>query len=389
MERSVSALWDHEVIQDSNRTAMVPASAIGINLILHTLLAFWSIAQVYATLTNITIDDTNSTFWSWVGTWNVVTPSTPCHECFAKPDPDLVYNSTWHDGPLRSGAFTFQGAAVYIYGIDVVNPGNISFAMSNPSTTGFHYYGGSGYVYNSLFFSASNLDSTVQHTVTWLIEASSVGGRSALFDYAVVTLSQPDPSSSIPNSNTNSAGRQTLSGSTPSTAPSGNMTSAASPAAPENSHRPKTAAIVGAVVGAVGGLALFSAVFIFLRHWRVAATNYSIEPYPPTERVSSPLAPALVQHGPFFSGKSSLPRSVPSPSVSTATAAVVMASAPVPSRTLPVNSNFRVPHAPGEMALARDPHHLDGGRGDLEMEVRLRHLEDLAAVQASRPPSYH
>jgi hypothetical protein len=85
---------------------------------------------------------------------------------------------------------------VYIYGIDVPNPANVTFAMSNPSTTSFHYYSGDGYIYNSLFFSAHNLDASVQHTVTWLMETSSVGGRSALFDWAMVTIDQADASSS-------------------------------------------------------------------------------------------------------------------------------------------------------------------------------------------------
>ena len=88
------------------------------------------------------------------------------------------------------------GTAVYIYGIDVLNPANVTFAMSNPSIASFHFYSGSGYVYNSLFFSATQLDPSVQHTVTWLMETSSVGGGAALFDYAKVTISQADVSSS-------------------------------------------------------------------------------------------------------------------------------------------------------------------------------------------------
>ncbi|KAJ7500755.1 hypothetical protein B0H11DRAFT_2376390 [Mycena galericulata] len=304
---------------------MAPASAIGVDLILYTLLAFWSSAQVHATLTNITIDDTNSTFWTWVGAWNAVTPTTPCPDCAAKPDPALVYNSTWHDGSLLSGAFTFQGTAVYIYGIDISRPnsaGTILFTLINTSVTAFHDDFAEDYVYNSLYFSATDLNSSIQHTVTWILETNP-GNGAGLFDYAVVTVNQEDTESS--------------------TAPSESATPTASPAAPGNAH---TAAIVGAVVGAVGGLALFSALFIFLRRRRIAATSYSIEPYTPTERVSAPLAPALVHHRPFFSGKT-----------------------------------------PGAMALARDPHHPDGG-GSLEMEVRLR-LEDLVAVQTSRPPSYH
>ncbi|KAJ7491836.1 hypothetical protein B0H11DRAFT_2228636 [Mycena galericulata] len=79
---------------------MFPTIAIGVAFILHAFLASWSSVKVYATLTNITIDDTNSTFWTWAGSWHTVTPSTPCldPECSAQPDPGLAYNSTWHDG---------------------------------------------------------------------------------------------------------------------------------------------------------------------------------------------------------------------------------------------------------------------------------------------------
>ncbi|KAJ7500745.1 hypothetical protein B0H11DRAFT_1994280 [Mycena galericulata] len=388
---------------------MFPPIAIGVAFILHAFLASWSSVKVHATLTNITIDDTNSTFWTWAGTWNAVTPSTPCPACTAQPDPGLAYNSTWHDGSLRSGAFTFQGAAVYIYGIDVLNPGNISFAISNPSTTGFHYYGGSGFVYNSLFFSASNLDSTVQHTVTWIIESSSVGG---------VTLSQPDPTSSIPSSNTNTAGSQTLSGSSPSTTPSGSATP--SPAA-VTAHKSKAGAIAGAVVGVVGGLAILGALFIFLRRrrspagqpipsdaipepyqtrpaGRAAPTNYSIEPYQPPEHPSAPHTPALAQPRPFFSSEASLEAPTMSAVPSAPVSIDAMSSAPVSTAAMssePV-SGAAMPSAPiptasasfdskhGPVVMAWDPHHPDGGR-TRDLEERLRHLEDLADAS---PPAY-
>ncbi|KAJ7500754.1 hypothetical protein B0H11DRAFT_1994317 [Mycena galericulata] len=399
---------------------MFPTIAIGVAFILHAFLASWSSVKVHATLTNITIDDTNSTFWTWAGTtWHAVTPSTPCSTCTAQPDPKLAYNSTWHDGSLLSGAFTFQGTAVYIYGIDVLNfeAGNISFAFSNPSMTGFHYYGGSSYVYNSLFFSAGNLDSTVQHTVTWLIETSAGGGHAGLFDYAVVTLSQSDPSSST-------AGSQTLGGSSPSsssTTSSGSATST-SPAT-TTAHKSNVSIIAGAVVGVVGGLAILGALFICLRCRRspagqpilsdvipheshetppagtAAPTNYSIEPYQPPEHPSAPPTPALAQPRPFFSSEASLESltmsAVPSAPVSTGTA---MSSTPVstaamlsePASTAPMPS-APIPTAsassdskPAPVVMTWDPHNADGRAWDLE--ERLRHLEDLAA--ASHPPAY-
>jgi hypothetical protein len=91
---------------------------------------------------------------------------------------------------------------VYIYGIDVVNPANISFSMNNPQISAFHYYNGTGFVYHSLFFSATGLDPQAQHTVAWDLDESSAGGTSASFDYAVITVEQTDASSSTPASST-------------------------------------------------------------------------------------------------------------------------------------------------------------------------------------------
>jgi hypothetical protein len=78
-------------------------------LILCAFLASSSSGQAYAVLTNITIDDTNNAFWTFVGSYSAVTPSTPCSACFAQPDAGLAYNSTWHDGSGLSGSFVFQG----------------------------------------------------------------------------------------------------------------------------------------------------------------------------------------------------------------------------------------------------------------------------------------
>ncbi|KAJ6523619.1 hypothetical protein B0H19DRAFT_651077 [Mycena capillaripes] len=169
-------------------------------LAVHTLFAF---GQAYAALTNITIDDTNSTFWTFVGSYNVITASMPCSGCLCAPDPGLVHNKSWHDGALRSGSFVFQGTAVYIYGIDCSYSGTLNFAMSNPSHTNSHLYSaaGDGYVYNSLFFSATDLDASVQHTVTWLMESSATGA-SGLLDYAVVTVDRANVFSSSASAET-------------------------------------------------------------------------------------------------------------------------------------------------------------------------------------------
>src|ERR1700753_3445566 len=108
---------------------VAPSFGAGVALVLQSFLA----TRAFAASANITVDDTNSAFWTFVGGWSAVTPETPCPSCFAQPDPTQVFNSSWHDGSVVSGSITFQGAlqnfflrsfardlhagsAIYIYG---------------------------------------------------------------------------------------------------------------------------------------------------------------------------------------------------------------------------------------------------------------------------------
>ncbi|KAJ7485330.1 hypothetical protein FB451DRAFT_1229259 [Mycena latifolia] len=383
---------------------MIPYVAVGVALIFHVS----SLSpQADAAPTNITVDDTDSTYWTWAGSpWHAVTPSSPCVGCLDHPDPSQIYNHTWHDGSLLSGSFTFQGSAVYIYGTDVFNSANISFSMNNPPITGFHYYPGTDYVYRSLFFAATGLDSAVQHTVAWILEQSSAGGMAASFDYAVFTVDEPDtsgpsstnPGGEISTTSINPVGGTSVGvGATSSTSPSLSSGSSTSPSnthaggisigvtashstASESTgssapakHKSKTGPIVGAVIAVVGGLALLGALFICLRHRpssrpkslansnvpssrMVAPTGYLVEPYqlPTTEIVSTP---------------STVTTPLTAPTVSS-------------SQILIIASNSKSPPEP--VIPASDP---PGPPRDLEVEERLRHLEALAAN--SQPPPYH
>ncbi|KAJ7096828.1 hypothetical protein C8R44DRAFT_889431 [Mycena epipterygia] len=182
--------------------SMAPTASALIPFLLLTLVM---LSPVHAALTNITIDDSDSSHFTWIEgdlpgetpPWAAITPSTPCMSCSARPQSTNIFNQTWHDGRNNSaGSFTFQGSAVYIYGIDLANPANISFTMDD-GTSAFHYYSGSApFVFKSLFFSASNLPSGVNHTVSWVLHATQTNGITGLFDYAVITADASTVSSS-------------------------------------------------------------------------------------------------------------------------------------------------------------------------------------------------
>ncbi|KAJ6461848.1 hypothetical protein C8R47DRAFT_1159101 [Mycena vitilis] len=191
-----------------------------------------------STLGNLTIDDTNTAYFTFTNdpdanppSWAAVAPATPCLYCSAQPKTDQIHNQTWHDGSVGSaGSFTFQGSSVYIYGIDLKHPANISFTMGDKTT--FHYYNGSEqFVFNALFFAAANLADGVNHTVLWVLDKTDLNGTTALFDYAIVAVDSASSSSS------------------------GSVPNEGSP----SKRKPKIGTIIGAVLGAVGGLALLAA----------------------------------------------------------------------------------------------------------------------------------
>jgi hypothetical protein len=79
---------------------------------------------------------------------------------------------------------------VYIYGIDLANPANISFTLDG-AAAGFHYYSGSAqFVFRSLFFSAAGLSANANHTVQWVLHTTKTNGSTGLFDYAIITVDE-------------------------------------------------------------------------------------------------------------------------------------------------------------------------------------------------------
>ncbi|KAF7338933.1 hypothetical protein MVEN_01969400 [Mycena venus] len=165
------------------------------------------IAVLFAVLakgasTNTTVDDPDSRF-TFSGAWKALSTNSPCTStsetpCPPQPGPSQTSGGTWHVGTIQPGApqsaawgsFTFEGSAVYIFGIDQAGQAEIDFALDSTTNPGIHkhqYTGTQQFVYNALFFSATGLSSDQMHTVYWGLKATGNAPQSALFDYAVVT----------------------------------------------------------------------------------------------------------------------------------------------------------------------------------------------------------
>ncbi|KAJ7314684.1 hypothetical protein DFH08DRAFT_895200 [Mycena albidolilacea] len=221
-----------------------------------------TLSPTLAALTNLTVDDSDLTYFTWTEDtgspaptipWAAIAPGSPCLYCSAQPQTADIYQKTWHDGTNNSaGSLTFQGSAVYIYGIDLTNPANISFSLDGTFSS-FHYYAGSAqFTFNTLFFSATDLsEGNGNHTVSWVLHATKTNGTTGLFDYAVITTAQA--SSSAPSS-------------TASSLPTATGTNTA-----PHKSKSKTGPIVGGVIGGLVLLALLIALGVMLRRRRRAA----------------------------------------------------------------------------------------------------------------------
>ncbi|KAF8162147.1 hypothetical protein K438DRAFT_2025554 [Mycena galopus ATCC 62051] len=242
-----------------------------------------------AALTNLTIDDANLACFTWTEDpgiepaptipWAAISPGDPCLYCSAQP-PD-IHDQTWHDGSNNSaGSFTFQGSAVYIYGIDLANPANISFTFDG-GVAPYHYYSGTEqFVFNSLFFSTTGLTANVNHTVSWVLHTTKTNGSTGLFDYAVITVDQSQSSSSA--------------------APSSSSTAAVTlPSSISTKSKSNTGAIAGGVVGGVLLIALLALGLLLYnrRRRRHGAPITGDKTQPATRAPRAP--PALTDVQPF------------------------------------------------------------------------------------------
>ncbi|KAJ7844010.1 hypothetical protein B0H14DRAFT_2585434 [Mycena olivaceomarginata] len=167
-----------------------------------------------------------------------------------------------------------------------------AFKLSMGDDTTFHYYtGAEQFVFRALFFEAENLAESVSHTVSWVINKSALNGTTGLFDYAVITVQE----------------------STTSTA----------------SKKSKTGAIVGALVGVIGGLTVLAAIILLLRRKR------------PTSAISEDSGPRVRRvRGNYvvqsFAESAPPPPQAPPASLDTIDAMTLATTTPVSRKTLDV-----------------------------------------------------
>ncbi|KAJ7047136.1 hypothetical protein C8F04DRAFT_1387605 [Mycena alexandri] len=398
-------------------------------------------------LTNTTIDDSNSSFSfdGSSGAWNTITPSSPCTICSSTPDHSKVYHGTWHDGNIRNGApsgtagsFTFQGSAVYIFGIDQAeSQPDIVFTLDSIQQV-HRYTGSEQFVYDALFFSATGLASDQTHTVNWVFNIANTGVmvQAALFDYAVVTTGSDATTAGSRDTTTTSAGAaakptsnsaQSTSGKPASsthssTSPTGSQTFSSDPnssgASQDQPSSPTvtvsngiTATVtaqsavnattrsksnLGAIIGGIAGalvVAVLLVLFLYLRSRRrrrptgipegdkVARSQFlRIEDYP-LHSLQTSLPTTDTQQGGHASSKRQYLNDDPGPS----TASLLLPE----TRSNPSDSHGSQPHP--EVAI--EPPAVQSGRTTSRdfrfLEERLATLEAQVAVQQQPPPYIH
>ncbi|KAJ7887248.1 hypothetical protein B0H14DRAFT_1274354 [Mycena olivaceomarginata] len=331
-------------------------------------LAFLIPTSVFAVLTNLTVDDTNTTFFNFIDadvnppSWAAISPGDPCAYCSAQPQTLSIYDQTWHDGSVGSaGSFTFQGSAVYIYGIDLADPANISFTMDNTNKS-FHYYNGTQqFVFDALFFSAQNLAQGAKHTVSWVINESKTNGTTGLFDYTVVTVeeSAAPSSSAVPNQES----------------------------ATRTSKKSKAGVIAGAVVASIGGLILIGGiVFVLLRRRRKTAADDAAATTPQTYDIQPFAEAASEAHPSSFFYSSAAAATTTGQTESKTNAVDIGWSDPTRPASMTTSPTTTLPRDPEMSTLAPTVSTMTGSAREQFLEDRLAILE--AHMNQHLPPPY-
>ncbi|KAJ6502822.1 hypothetical protein C8R47DRAFT_1210872 [Mycena vitilis] len=347
----------------------------------------FSLRSANAALVNLTIDDSDLTHFTFTEDpsvepaptrpWAAISPSTPCAYCSAQPPTADIYQQTWHDGTNNSaGSFTFQGSAVYIYGIDLSNPANISFTLDG-ATAPYHYYAGSEqFVFKSLFFAATNLSpGNVNHTVSWILHATATNGTTGLIDYAVITTDE----STVASSGTASPSSTEL------------------PSASTKS-KSKTGPIVGGVVGGLAFIVGAGVALFLLRRCnsRRGTSPEGTAPHGAARARLTDVQPFMVQGSagsemPSSTNEKTLDAAWINPSQPIAndspqsTADVSSATVPSSLSMAPTDAASRPLAAPQADSV---PTSVTPSARERELEQRLAHLEAQVQQHITLPPPY-
>ncbi|KAH8813365.1 hypothetical protein DL96DRAFT_1758726 [Flagelloscypha sp. PMI_526] len=276
------------------------------------------------------LDDSDTSAWSFSGSWNVISPSNPCPKCAAQGqgggfvDPSKAYDGTYHDASTsaaspKGGTITFKGNAIQVYGIQFDFGGAISFSLQGTSGGRYEPPLHSAINYNFLMFEAKGLSETDDHVLTFSLEVASTGGTATLLDYAIITFTDVIANMTSSSSQviatsfsaTTTSTALTAGTSEPSqtsistpvasiqtsiqlpatTNPSAvstlnNTSVTAVPAAPTitaveaSNHKPPIATIVGGVIAGVAALVICALLLLLLKRRRKASVRTSQDPYP-------------------------------------------------------------------------------------------------------------
>ncbi|KAJ4486969.1 hypothetical protein C8R41DRAFT_921136 [Lentinula lateritia] len=229
--------------------------------------------MVEAATTTTTLDDADSSVFTFASAWNSITPQTHVmggSTALLEFEGTIVVEFFFSCGQFieltrdTNPTRHLSGSGVTLYGVtnadhtstlrfilDGGSPVNLDLSSIPQSPTA---------VYNYQFFSASGLSSGF-HILSWTIE-SNVSSAVALIDYAIVTS---DGASSPSMSQVSSSPSSTSSSS-----------SSASSSFPTQKSKPAATTIVDAVLGSVAGVALVAVIVFLLVRRRRKSTPSSI-----------------------------------------------------------------------------------------------------------------
>ncbi|EPT06108.1 hypothetical protein FOMPIDRAFT_1021181 [Fomitopsis schrenkii] len=341
---------------------------------------------VFAASTNATIDDNygNSVTGdkpTYSNDWNY---GPECPTCYIQPDKTKTYEQSWHDVTAslkdlsaRNVSFSFNGTAIYIYGIlpppvqYTTTYVNVSVQLDGQVVGRFEHHntGQTGYQYNVTVYQNTSLEHGVHNVV--ITARRDVNASYFAFDWAQYTY-DPDHSTASTTSSTSPI--------TPTTD--------SSTAQKRRSHS-SVGPIVGGVVGGIAAVFLAILAFIFWRRRTQdklnviesfdggAARGGAIDPVNKPEPI---VAAAVV---PKLHSLASLPTSDVSASQGMSVTAIVSPTTSSPSATdSPPSSARRAKTARQRAELSRQMHDMEAQVAELRRRQTVRNLQPPPALQS-------